>query len=266
MALLAGAGDRDDLLVRAAGVDRAQRVHGAVGHCSRRQRLSVPRDRRDQRARRHSSGRDCRDHALDGHVRELPGGRVRGRLHEGRSRLRAVLRRDFAVRVLDVHAGAGGEFPVDVRVLGGGGAVQLSADRLLVPPAERGRGGEEGVRRQPDRRLRFRAGDLPDLDDVRLARFQGRAGRPGPLGGAADGDRHDDLPAVVPGGDGQKRPVPADGLAPGCDGRPHAGERPDSRGDDGHRGRLFAGPGDAAVHARARRADGRRRRSGRRPR
>ena len=46
------------------------------------------------------------------------------------------------------------------------------------PQAERGGGGEEGVRRQPHRRLRFPDRHLSDLDDVRLARLRRRAGQP----------------------------------------------------------------------------------------
>ena len=45
--------------------------------------------------------------------------------------------------------------------------------------AERGRGGQEGVRRQPHRRLRLSARHLSDLDDVRLARLCRRARQSG---------------------------------------------------------------------------------------
>ena len=41
-----GAGGGDDLLVRAAVVDRAGRLHGPRRHAGRRQRLPVDRDRR----------------------------------------------------------------------------------------------------------------------------------------------------------------------------------------------------------------------------
>ena len=89
--------------------------------------------------------------------------------------LPAVLRRSVAVRVFDVHAGAGRQLPAAVCVLGRRRPVQLPADRLLVPAAERGRGGQEGVCRQPHRRLWISAGHLSDLDDVRLARLRRRA-------------------------------------------------------------------------------------------
>ena len=62
---------------------------------------------------------------------------------------------------------------------------------------------------------------------------------------AADGD----LPAVALGGVRQERPVPAARLAARRDGRPHAGQRPDPCGHDGHRGRVH----DRPLHAAFRR-------------
>ena len=65
--------------------------------------------------------------------------------------------------------------------------------------------------------------------------------------------RHGHLPAVVRGGLRQERPVPAARLAAGCDGRPHAGQRLDPRGHDGHGRRLPGRPLHAAFCGRARR-------------
>ena len=59
------------------------------------------------------------------------------------------------------------------------------------------------------------------------------------------------------GRDGQERPVPAARVAARRDGRPHARERADPRGDDGHRRRVPGRPLDAAVPVRARRPGGR---------
>ena len=139
----------------------------------------------------------------------------------------------------------------------GGRPVQLPADRLLVPQAERGRGGEEGVPRQPHRRLRLPAGHLPDLDDLRHARLLDRCcSTPTSLsqiaGDASDADDRD-LPAAAARGDGQERPVPAARLVARRDGRPDAGQRPDPRRDDGHRRRLPGRPLHAAVRAAPRR-------------
>ncbi len=95
------------------------------------------------------------------------------------------------------------QLPAAVRVLGSGGPVQLPADRLLVPEARGGRGRQEGVPRQPHRRLRLCPGHLPDLDDVRLARLRRRrrsaAGVFGRRCRAARHRRrdHGDLPAAV---------------------------------------------------------------------
>ena len=60
------------------------------------------------------------------------------------------------------------------------GLVQLSADRLLVPEAGGGRGGQEGVSGEPRGRLRLRPGRVPDLDDLRHAGLprHGRRVRP----------------------------------------------------------------------------------------
>ena len=58
---------------------------------------------------------------------------------------------------------------------------------------------------------------------------------------------HGHLPAVVRGRLRQERPVPAARLAAGRDGRPHAGQRLDPRGDDGHGRRLPGRPLYAAV-------------------
>ena len=70
-------------------------------------------------------------------------------------------------------AGAGRLLPADVRRLGGRGALLLSADRLLVQREGERRRGQEGVHRQPDRRLRLPAGDVPDLRAPRRARLRG---------------------------------------------------------------------------------------------
>ena len=53
----------------------------------------------------------------------------------------------------------------------------LSADRLLVPEALGQRGGDQGLHRQPRRRLRLRARHLPGLRAVRLGRLRRRSSR-----------------------------------------------------------------------------------------
>ncbi len=73
-----------------------------------------------------------------------------GYMHGDRGLL-AVLRLHRPVRVLDDDAGVGQQLPVAVRVLGGGGGLQLPADRLLVRKAVGGGGRHEGVSGQPHR-------------------------------------------------------------------------------------------------------------------
>ena len=201
--------------------------------------------------RRHPAGRSAYGrHAGHRHLHLDAGGDLFDRLHAGRSRLLAVLHLHRPVRVLDDHAGLGEQFRVALRVLGGGGPVQLPADRLLVREARRGRRRQEGVPGEPHRRRRLRPGHLPDLDDLRHARLPRRSfsavGRGVRRRLAADGD----LPAVAAGGVRQERPVPAARLAARRDGRPHAGQRLDPRGHDGHGGRVPDRPLHAACSPR----------------
>ena len=67
----------------------------------------------------------------------------------------------------------GVELPGDVRRLGRRRALLLPADRLLVQRQGQRRRGQEGVHRQPDRRLRLPGRDVPDL-----ARRSGRSTSP----------------------------------------------------------------------------------------
>ena len=57
-------------------------------------------------------------------------------------------------------------FVLSVRRMGRRGPVQLPADRFLLPEESRGGCGQEGVHRQPHRRFRLHAGDVPALPRV----------------------------------------------------------------------------------------------------
>ena len=97
-------------------------------------------------------------HDPGGHRRRLPDPRLLDRLHGPRPTATA---RFFAYLNLFMfamlHAGAGGQLPAAVRRLGRRRAVLLPADRLLVR-ATGGRGRrQEGLHRQPHRRLRLPA-------------------------------------------------------------------------------------------------------------
>ena len=93
----------------------------------------------------------------------VAGPRLLDRVHGSRPGVLALLRLPELVHVLDAAARPGGQLPRRVRRLGAGGPVQLPADRVLVPEAVGGAGGEEGVHRQPRRRRRLRPRDHADL-------------------------------------------------------------------------------------------------------
>ena len=97
-----------------------------------------------------------------------------------RQRVRAVLL--VPEPVCRVHAGAGArrELPGDVRRVGGRRPLLVSADRLLVPEAVGDRRRQEGVRRQPHRRLRVHPRHAARLQPVRHARLPGRRQRRSP--------------------------------------------------------------------------------------
>ena len=118
--------------------------------------LRVDRRRRLRRRDQLPGRLADRDAAAGREHRGLPRPRVLDRLHGRRPRVLALLRLPQPVHVQHAAADPGRQLPDAVRGLGGGRPVQLRADRLLVQEAIRGRRGEEGVRRQPDRRLRVR--------------------------------------------------------------------------------------------------------------
>ena len=100
---------------------------------------------------------------------------------------------------------------------------------------------QQSVHRQPHRRFRILARHVPDLHDVRLARF-----RPGVRESSSDAGRrhgpvrhaHRRLPAALRRRHRQIRADSALRLAARRHGRPHAGLRADPRRHHGHRRRL----------------------------
>ena len=79
------------------------------------------------------------------------------RLHGPRPGPVALLRLPQPLHVQHAAARPGGQLPAALRGLGAGRPVELPADRLLVQPALGGPGLQEGVPRQPRRRLGLRA-------------------------------------------------------------------------------------------------------------
>ena len=94
-----------------------------------------------------------------------------------RQRVRALLLVPEPVRRVHARAGARRQLPGDVRRLGRRRPLLLPADRLLVQEEVGGRRRQEGVHRQPHRRLRLHPRDAADLRDLRHARLPGGRGR-----------------------------------------------------------------------------------------
>ena len=102
------------------------------------------------------------------------------RLHArgDRQRVRALLLVPEPVRLVHARARARRELPGDVRRLGGRRPLLVPADRLLLHEAVGVGRRQEGVRRQPHRRLRLHPRDAADLRDLRHARLPGAWRRP----------------------------------------------------------------------------------------
>src|SRR6185503_15353507 len=180
------------------------------------------------------------------------------RLHGGRRRGAALLRLHGAVRLLDAAARSGREPADPARRLGPRRPLVVPADRLLARAPDGGRGREEGVRDQRDRRRHVRARALPADPAHRLAELRGRLLA---VDSRQLGDQPDRARAARRRGR-QVGPAAAAHVASGRDGGPDTGQRPDPRRDDGHRGRLPDRPHRLAVRAGAEgaRARGRARR------
>ena len=165
----------------------------------------------------------------------LPGPRVLDRLHGRRPRLLALLRLPEPVHVQHAAADPGRQLRDAVRGLGGGRPVQLRAHRLLVQEALGRRRRQEGVHRQPCRRLRVRPRDHDALGQPRYAELPRgvRAHRD-----ARRGHDHGDRAAPLRRRRRQERPVPAPRLAARRDGGTNTGQRAHPRRHHGQRRRL----------------------------
>ena len=150
----------------------------------------------------------------------------------------ALLRLPQPLHVQHAAARPGGRLPAPLRGLGAGGPVELPAHRLLVPAAARRPWRQEGLPRQPRRRLRASSsaswasscsrGTLERPRLVRAVRCEAD-----PLD-----ERHRALLLFI-GAGGQERPVPVPRLAARRHGGPDPGQRPHPRRDDGQRRRLL---------------------------
>ena len=95
------------------------------------------------------------------HRRRRPDPYLLHRLHARRRGVLALLRVPEPVHVRDAGAGARRQPVADVRRLGGRRPLLLGADRLLVQGPREHDGRQQGVHRQPRRRLGLRARAVP---------------------------------------------------------------------------------------------------------
>ena len=131
------------------------------------------------------------------------------------------------------------QLPAALRRLGGRRSRLLPADRLLLQEGLRRQRRQESLHRQPHRRLRLPARDVPAHRALRLARLQ----RTSSTRSASHPEWHGGfLTAIalllVLGAAGKVRADSALRLAARRDGRPHAGLRADPRRHHGHRRHL----------------------------
>ena len=101
------------------------------------------------------------DHARRRHRSRLPHPHLLRRLHGARRGLLALLRLPQSVHVLHAGAGPGLELPAALRRLGGRRPRLLPAHRLLLQEGLRSERRQESLHRQPHRRLRLPARDVP---------------------------------------------------------------------------------------------------------
>ncbi len=184
-------------------------------------------------------------------------------------------RRFFAYLNLFIFAmlmpGAGREPAAAVRRLGGGRALLLPADRLLVQRGGERRRGQEGVRGQPHRRLRLPARHVPDRAP-RCCRTWPRARGCSPSApcrrtpGCSPRSRRRACLLLFLGATGKSAQIPLYIWLPDAMAGPTPGQRADPRRHDGDRRRLHDLPPELPVRAVAGRAWPSWPRSARRPR
>ena len=177
---------------RGGGRDAGRvRLLAGVGGADLRRRARPPRDRADgvhvdDVGRLHGALHPPPRPALDaddprGHRHRLADPHLLDQLHArgARRRVRPLLLVPEPLCRLHAHAGARRQLPDHVRRLGGRGALLVPAHRLLVHEEVGERCRQEGVRRQPHRRLRVHPRHVRRLRDLRDPGLQGhcRAGR-----------------------------------------------------------------------------------------
>ena len=246
--------------VGAVGVDADRRARHAVarGDLLPLDRLGRPPDPAAVPARSPVVADDPRHHrhrVADPHL--FDGLHARGE----RQRIRALLLVPEPVRGVHARARARLDLPGDVRRLGRGRALLVPPDRLLVQEEVGRRRRQEGVHRQPHRRLRVHPRHADDLRDVRHARLPagGRGGRRRAGRARRWASSRSPRCCCSSARPASRRRFRSSRLAARRDGRPDAGLGAHPRRDDGDGGRLHDRAERRALPARADHAGGGRR-------
>ena len=126
--------------------------------------------RRRISGRLRAAGRPAyRDHAAGRHRRGLADSHLFHGIHARRSGLPPIFLLPESLHVFHAGADAGGQLPADVCRLGRRRAVQLPADRILLPEAIRHQCRQQSVLGEPHRRFRIPAWRAADFPHVRHA-------------------------------------------------------------------------------------------------
>ena len=136
---------------------------------ARRPRLQLDFLRLHRRRPRLPTRSSQRRHADGRHLGRLPHPSLLRRLHGPRARVLALLRLPEPLPLRDAGADPGQQLPPDVRRMGRRGALLLPPHRLLLRDRLRAGRRQEGVRRQPHRRLRLPHRHVPDVRAISAA-------------------------------------------------------------------------------------------------